>query len=884
MVQRNPVNKLGVQAETKNSIKSEKKPSSQHQDVRNRGNDHLIKKMKKARSFKLSNSESKGRKENSRFSKLSVEISTAVTPQRKSSRGGVSDGSSPNYMKPTSCSDARKEGFQVTPKSQNHDKSRSPEGLSSSKSSASGQKPVKLLRRNSSLKPIRPSMKKSSGIALYPKLNSGRATCSSTLKDSKFPAYVELKPGGTELEGTSVMKICPYTYCSLNGHRHEPLPPLKRFLSAKRRFLRAQKSMKLRGISAPKMEDYSEGKEIDTGQMEFNGDMNVDADSVGSVIHLFEDGGTDFFIEIYAKPKEEDRESRPNSETSKVSDDSEEVMFIGDDELACGFSECSGTEEGGDLKEKDDQSSEKISEPDFDHHDISAYLIENYKCEEQIQGLNVGEEEAESLCDCECSLDGEFPPEESDSEICNMDWEEKSIHCSDDDGFDSSAPYRDEFVLKINPFLVDEDYETTNVAALLENDADEELVLPESSIGDSESNNDANLDDGQLCVEIEVNEAFDGDEASVEMTAEEQEKIVDKKNEEHEPGNVVLSEHHSLVVEESTRTDHIVSESPVDTEEDDDNDDSLNSDSRWDQGLSIGSESPVANKEDDDGSLKGNSQWDQDLSVEDESTAQDAIDVEEYPLADEDLSGLHSIQLVLDYTCFPVPVEASATEEANGPDHAHLESEAYESGVGNVAEKPDSEEDKAGLEECVILSNSSTQEEVQDGEESEDHHSPKDSIGENETMEIEASTGGTEEDDIKPAELDVDELSDEPLQLTSSNKKQLYKRRNRRSTEFPGQVKDFNPRPPRFLSLEPDPEAEKVDLRHQMMDERKNSEEWMVDHALRQILNKLAPARKRRVALLVEAFETVAPIPKYETPLRDSAASFPHIRPIQACR
>ncbi|XP_068664224.1 uncharacterized protein [Aristolochia californica] len=810
MVQRKPVNKLGIQAETKNSIKSEKMPSSQRQDVRNRGSDHLIKKMKKARSFKLSNSESKGlRKENSRFNMLTIDISDAVTPQRKSSPSRVSDGSSPNYMKPTSSWDARKEGLQVNPKSQIHDKSRSPKGLSFSKPSTSGQKPVKLLRINSSLKPIRPSMKKSSGIALYPKLNVGRATCSSTLKDSKFPTYVELSSGGTELEGTSVMKVCPYTYCSLNGHLHEPFPPLKRFLSAKRRLLKAQKSMKFRGISTPKMEDPTEGKEIDTGQMEFNGAMSVDVDLVGSVIRLIEDDNTDFFIEIYAKSKAEDRESRQNSEPFKVSDDPEEVMFIGDDEIAR-----SGTEEGGNQNEKDDLNSRKTSEPDFDHHDISGFLTENLKCYGQLRGLNVGEAEAESLCDCESSLDGEFPPGESNSEASNMDWEEKVIYSPDDEGFDSSASSGDGFILKVNPFLVDEDYETTNGAALLENDADEELIFPESTIGDSVSNNDANLDDGQLSVWFEMSGTY-GDEASVEVTAKQQEEMVDKKNEEHEPGIVVLSEHHPLDdLEELTHTDDIVSESHEDTEEEDD--DSLKGDSQWDEGFYIVSEFPEVTEDDDD-SLKADSQWHPCLSAEDQRIAKDEVDVEENARELGDLCGLHDVQLVLDCTCFPELVEASATEEANGPDHAHLE------------------------------------------------------------------TGGTEEDGITATEFEVEDLSDEPLHLASSKTKQLYRRSNRRRTEVPNAVKDFNLRPPRFLPLEPDPEAEKVDLRHQMMDERKNSEEWMIDYALRQTLNKLAPARKRQVALLVEAFETVMPIPTCEAHLRGSAAGFPRIKHIQAC-
>ncbi|KAG6504011.1 calmodulin binding protein PICBP-like [Zingiber officinale] len=81
------------------------------------------------------------------------------------------------------------------------------------------------------------------------------------------------------------------------------------------------------------------------------------------------------------------------------------------------------------------------------------------------------------------------------------------------------------------------------------------------------------------------------------------------------------------------------------------------------------------------------------------------------------------------------------------------------------------------------------------------------------------------------------------------------------------QLKGFDPRAPNFLPEEPDPESEKVDLRHQMMDERKNAEEWMIDYALQQTVTKLGSARRKKVALLVEAFETVNPLP-----------------PLQACR
>jgi hypothetical protein len=96
-------------------------------------------------------------------------------------------------------------------------------------------------------------------------------------------------------------------------------------------------------------------------------------------------------------------------------------------------------------------------------------------------------------------------------------------------------------------------------------------------------------------------------------------------------------------------------------------------------------------------------------------------------------------------------------------------------------------------------------------------------------------------------------------------------------------VRNFNPRRPQYLSLKPDPEAEKVHLRHQTTNNRKNSEEWMLDNALQQVISKLAPAQKRKVALLVEAFEKILPLPEIETPQRSNSAVCSQANPVQAC-
>jgi hypothetical protein len=99
----------------------------------------------------------------------------------------------------------------------------------------------------------------------------------------------------------------------------------------------------------------------------------------------------------------------------------------------------------------------------------------------------------------------------------------------------------------------------------------------------------------------------------------------------------------------------------------------------------------------------------------------------------------------------------------------------------------------------------------------------------------------------------------DPAESSTCPRNKLIISRRRRTPEEEEYLRGFNPRAPNFLPLELDPDAEKVDLKHQMMDERKNAEEWMIDYALRRALTNLAPARKKKVELLVQAFETVLP-------------------------
>ncbi|XLR53939.1 hypothetical protein S83_004611 [Arachis hypogaea] len=83
------------------------------------------------------------------------------------------------------------------------------------------------------------------------------------------------------------------------------------------------------------------------------------------------------------------------------------------------------------------------------------------------------------------------------------------------------------------------------------------------------------------------------------------------------------------------------------------------------------------------------------------------------------------------------------------------------------------------------------------------------------------------------------------------------------------EAREFNRRRYRDTPLACDAgvKAERVDIERHITEEEKNAEEWMLDYALQKVIAQppSTPAkRKKRVALLVEAFETVVPLGRQE--------------------
>ena len=122
---------------------------------------------------------------------------------------------SPNYMKSTRSSEAKKEQTKV-----------SISGLMKLRTVA------KTLSRISSLKRVRTVTRRNKYVR--------SPTCSSIQKELRFPTELRLDPGATEADGGSVVKVCSYNHCSLNRHDYTPL---RCFFASKRKLLKTQKVM-----------------------------------------------------------------------------------------------------------------------------------------------------------------------------------------------------------------------------------------------------------------------------------------------------------------------------------------------------------------------------------------------------------------------------------------------------------------------------------------------------------------------------------------------------------------------------------------------------------------------------------------------------------------
>ncbi|ESR34491.1 hypothetical protein CICLE_v10004157mg [Citrus x clementina] len=603
-------------------------------------------------------------------------------------------------------------------------------------------RPQRILTKTASLKSKRSSMKKSSEVSVISGPSIYRATCSSTLKDAKFPHGAELQPGGSESEGISAMKVCRYSYCSLHGHRHGPhgaLPPLKRFISLRRRSLKSQKSMKQESCSVPKVKrSRSRRKGAQTSQMIFNGDST-------------------------------------DQETAQAG---REISSVNKKVFKAEF------------KEADGHGTENVN-------GTMKPVKSNPEATENVNG---------TMKPVKSNPEANYAKKEEKIAASSYhDGDEKPILIADNHQIiDYGSPELKDSIQFDDPSLKHEDVLSTSPK-----EAPVDTKVHKELNGDTLANLNFAGFKGSCELNIEVSEA----------------RTVTRRN--------PIWESRDTGAHRATRYQHMASGVAAEDE----------------------NELPHNGKEkaehDKDGctvAQKNNSVSDQSASGTDEGKGMGDHNAGDQKFELWQSDAIKLVQEAFDKILSEIPDQSSHDQSVTT--EATSEQELL---ANNKCE--------GGQQSISSYGNCTKESSVQDPEE----------------PQLEADNINTSEEE-KTA-INVGNKSRQPISKNWSNlKKVIILKRFVKALE---KVHKFNPRKPPILPIEADPETEKVHLRHQTVEERKNADEWMLDYALRQVISTLAPAQKRKVALLVQAFETVTPLPEISTHLRSNATAFSHSTPLQ---
>ncbi|KAM1778420.1 hypothetical protein ACFX12_039920 [Malus domestica] len=929
MVQRKVPNKLGIQADHDKFEKqfSSLKASSQFQDGKHRGADLKKKKMKKSRSIKLSDVESM------RSSPLRKNLSqpgrpppqplnvpnTAASPQKqpltKTTYG------SPNYMKPTSCSHARKEeqsqvSLRSSPPIFSDSKNQNRKNSGSSKLSSNSSKPERSLARTSgfklvrtlmkspSFKPARALAKKTSRVALCADVNVQRATCSSTLKDTKFPDYLTISPGGTEAEGTSIMKVCPYMYCSLNGHYHSPVPPLKSFLSARRRSLKIQKMMKLQALSPHGAKRCNDGiQEPDFQKMLFDENEKV----------AEKEAALDFFVGIYATNEEDDTEAigRKSGDLVGEQDGYEGPVFPNDasDEAETeNYANSLVVENLLDRSPHSESESEAESFEEFPEEDQKEDADEDYgpqsDQEDNSTGSCLKESDSEDLSSTEMDY--------SSSESIDMEWEEGQFATTVLGDYESvpnagcstkiqDTDKQEESLINSDAMKGNSDNMIQDYYGVLQNDGDvseQDVIKQNFEIQESEqeyerwsydqlSYTEDSFEGGSELSETDCIEISSTEEPTEELTGtgeEIQEQNECFEAEDHEIGSHLgHAESNYPIVE----TDEASENQPKNTFHEDETS-TLTGDR-----ISIPSQDScdTDDAETDEGC---NGSPDLENSETNQNVAPGDFGLEpELPTGVPE-NQMEATEQIGDVKPSPEIQLSDSVHDASEADEDAVKVDDYDNGKKT---EPFQHNDIA--EDGNLSKGKYTKPKISSSNESEDQSDIRlkksdifgNNTGEPDNMEVENNSEPEATKNFNMANNSISPGKKRKFSEAASNFDQqlpntynYWKRIKCKKLNMDGEEqRKFNPREPNYLPLVPDPEPEKVDLRHQIIDNKKNTDEWMLDYALQQAVTKLAPARKKKVALLVAAFETVMPAPKVEKHLRHTSTGFSHARPMQAC-
>lgn len=581
-------------------------------------------------------------------------------------------------------------------------------------------RPVRILTKVASIRTKRPSMKKRSQI---PDSGIQKATCSSAIKDSKFPYHLELQPEGRESEGNSAMEVCRYSYCSLHGHHHSDVPPLKRFVSIRRRLLRNQKSMKSESRSSRRVKRSGNAKKgTRTSQLPSCGDSAVLETSHDKIAVSSSIGKT----------------AGPRSESTKEG------------------------AHGGDDKD----TSNVMSVTDIQ-------ILQQEADEGRIENLNL--------------------------DVLKIDSHSNTAKA------DASTSVADEQLNKarrLNQNRVVESRDINNMVSL----ASIGKPLQEETAASEENNQDVVQNYQFLSSDSEHGYAID---VSHE-TQKEKQKHMGLWN--------LIYQHMETGIATENGAQPPLNKKTTEEEKDENT-------------------LPGINKS---GSFQDFSSTDQ--SNDEEDHYEHSGKIHQYQC-----NAIKLVQEAFDRILAEIPDQSSDDQSI----------------TGDTSDKELAVKDQSEDGQLSILTS---------------YDSDGDSIvQEPEELRLKADSAFERE----KAQSRVESKSNQQMPKSWSNlKKILILKRFVKALE---KVRNFNPQKARFLHAEAELGSEKVHLRHQNLEERKNSEQWMLDHALQQVISTLAPAQKRKVALLVRAFETVTPLTEVCTSPRFNIEASSHTTPVKTC-
>ncbi|KAB2065967.1 hypothetical protein ES319_A09G127500v1 [Gossypium barbadense] len=588
----------------------------------------------------------------------------------------------------------------------------------------------------------------------YPDPNVERATCSSTLKASKFPDHLEIKPGGNESDGTAVLNVCRYSYCSLHGHHHGDKPLLRRFVSMRRRAAKSQKSLKPdhRQTSGNRKKGAQTEKGVPDGDLGVAFQQTVDIREIPSI---------------------------PATEGMEGSD------FVDLAESVPGESSCPSHEEH--LQQSNNPLKVGQQSPGtfqtFKHIDVDCSGIgEQQKAKCDTPGTNIEETRRINNGDRK-SIHAPGRPEGGD--VTSQEFGDPSqfanLSLKPDDTCNACVPMGKES---------HKDSNDAPVTGMMEE--------PASTIDKKE---DSDLDSGILQPRDRM--------ASTSSTD------VARKTEMENQKNFTFWK---LIYR------HMVTGLDAEPE--------------------IQTPRPGTNAEeqvDDLHHTHGKNDSCQEILQEDKATSINDHDASNRKLEFSQSDAIKLVQQAFDKILSEIPDHPSddQTIVSEKTSEQELLYQKQDEGKENISTSSNS------IEECMVQNQ--------------------------EEMKIKGDKEIASEE-VKAAPKEG-KMSDKQIPSSWSNlKKIIILRRFVKSLE---KVRNLKPKTIRYLPTAKDPEAEKIQLRHQTEKERKNAEEWMLDHALRQVISTLAPSQKRKVVMLVQAFETVIPAENGDDVRSNAAASSP---------